>query len=155
MKAGDLFEQNGELHHKLRTTKDLISFLSTRENKEVSNYSVLLGAGASRSSGISTAQELIHEWMMKIIQRDGKDASTEEDPKDYLSRNHAHWFDSSNPYSSLFEKNFDLASQRRRFVEQEVDGKLPSIGYAYLVSLVENNFFNALFTTNFGNHPKK
>ena len=137
MKAGELFEINGELHHKLRTTKDLINFLSTRENKEVSNYSVLLGAGASRSSGISTAQELIHKWMFAIIERDGKDVST-ADPKDYLSRNHANWFDASNPYSSLFEKNFDLASQRRRFVEQEVDGKLPSIGYAYLVSLVEN-----------------
>lgn len=55
----------------------------------------------------------------------------------------------TNPYSSLFEKKFDLPTQRRRFVEQEVDSKLPSIGYSYLVSLVDNNYFNTIFTTNF------
>lgn len=66
-----------------------------------------------------------------------------------MKKNYSSWFDSSNAYSSLFERKFDLAPQRRRFVEKEVDGKLPSIGYAYLVSLVENNFFNAIFTTNF------
>ncbi|PYD08586.1 hypothetical protein DND62_26415 [Pseudomonas syringae pv. pisi] len=54
-----------------------------------------------------------------------------------------------NPYSSLFEKKFDLPTQRRRFVEQEVDGKFPSIGYAYLTSLVDENYFNTIFTTNF------
>ena len=69
--------------------------------------------------------------------------------RSYFERVHASWFDASNPYSSLFEKKFDLAPQRRRFIEKEVDGKLPSIGYAYLVSLVKHNFFDSIFTTNF------
>ena len=172
MKASELFDsKNGELRHKVRTVKDLIRFIQTKENKEVSNYSIFLGAGASRSSGIATANELIKEWMLELYERyenkpfiiDRKqedldnsetcDKSNDEliydSLKKYFEREHSSWFDVTNPYSSLFEKKFDLAPQRRRFVEQEVDNKLPSIGYAYLVSLVENNYFNAIFTTNF------
>ncbi len=160
MLAKDIFHtQNGELKHKLRTVKDLIRFIETKENKDVSNYSIFLGAGASRSSGISTASELINGWMKELYERyeaeeytfseDGMFDNEQEDLIRFFEKNYSSWFDSSNAYSSLFERKFDLAPQRRRFVEKEVDGKLPSIGYAYLVSLVENNFFNAIFTTNF------
>ncbi len=158
MKAKDLFHsQHGELKNKVRTVKDLIRFIETKENKDVSNYSIFLGAGASRSSGVSTAHELIEVWMKELYERYRGEVFEASDINDgnhselvsFFEREHSSWFDSSNAYSSLFERKFDLAPQRRRFVEQEVDGKLPSIGYAYLVSLVENNFFNAIFTTNF------
>lgn len=160
MLAKDIFHaQNGELRHKLRTVKDLIRFIETKENKDVSNYSIFLGAGASRSSGISTASELINGWMKELYERYeaksytfSKDSIFDNEQEDlirFFEKNYSSWFDSSNAYSSLFERKFDLAPQRRRFVEKEVDGKLPSIGYAYLVSLVENSFFNAIFTTNF------
>lgn len=160
MKAKDLVEA-GELKHKMRTVKDLVSYISLKENRDTSNYSIFLGAGASRSSGISTAFELIVEWMEELYERYNYkkfklDESYEDDIhnryrelKLYFEREQASWFDATNPYSSLFEKKFDLAPQRRRFIEQEVDGKLPSIGYAYLVSLVKNNYFNSIFTTNF------
>lgn len=153
MKAKDLMD-SGELKHKIRTVKDLVRYVKTKENKDVSNYSIFLGAGASRSSGISTAFELIVEWMEELYERDTNEkfritnASSENDLharynelRNYFERVHASWFDVSNPYSSLFEKKFDLAPQRRRFIEKEVDGRLPSIGYAYLVSLVKHNFF--------------
>ncbi|PYE38549.1 SIR2 family protein [Psychrobacter fozii] len=161
MKAKDLMD-SGELKHKIRTVKDLVRYVKTKENKDVSNYSIFLGAGASRSSGISTAFELIVEWMEELYERDTNEkfritnASSENDLharynelRNYFERVHASWFDVSNPYSSLFEKKFDLAPQRRRFIEKEVDGRLPSIGYAYLVSLVKHNFFDSIFTTNF------
>jgi hypothetical protein len=35
------------------------------------------------------------------------------------------------------------------FVEQEVGEKTPSIGYAYLIKLIESRYFNTVFTTNF------
>lgn len=161
MKAKDLFHnETGELKNKVRTVKDLIRYIETKENKDVSNYSIFLGAGASRSSGIATAHELIIQWMEELYERykaqDDNllnnilpDENKYDVLKRYFESNHASWFDGNNPYSSLFEKKFDLAPQRRRFVEQEVDKKLPSIGYSYLVSLVENNYFNAIFTTNF------
>ena len=160
MKAKDLVDA-GELKHKIRTVKDLVNYISIKENRETSNYSIFLGAGASRSSGISTAFELIVEWMEELYERynhqkfetesiDGNDLNTRyKELKLYFEREQASWFDATNPYSSLFERKFDLAPQRRRFIEKEVDEKLPSIGYAYLVSLVKHNYFNSIFTTNF------
>ena len=160
MKAKDLIEA-GELKHKIRTVKDLVNYISVKENKDTSNYSIFLGAGASRSSGISTAFELIVEWMEELYERynykkfelnndsDNDLYTRYRELKLYFEREQASWFDATNPYSSLFEKKFDLAPQRRRFIEKEVDGKLPSIGYAYLVSLVKHNYFNSIFTTNF------
>ena len=68
MKAKDLIEA-GELKHKIRTVKDLVNYISIKENKDTSNYSIFLGAGASKSSGISTAFELIVEWMEELYER--------------------------------------------------------------------------------------
>lgn len=151
MKAKELLSNNGELSHKTRTIKDLVRFIETRENEDTSNYSLLLGAGASRSSGISTASELIEKWKIELYERfESKPfKNSEKSIDEYFEKEHASWFNTLNPYSSLFEKKFDLPAQRRRFVEKEVSGKLPSIGYAFLISLVEKNFFNTIFTTNF------
>ncbi|QTO01413.1 SIR2 family protein [Aggregatibacter sp. 2125159857] len=153
MKAKELLLAGGQLSRKTRTVKDLTRFISTRENKDTSNYSLFLGAGASKSSGISTALELIDIWKRELYERfEDKQFEPTDDYKNieqYFEHKHPSWFNSVNPYSSLFEKKFDLPSQRRKFVEQQVGNKLPSIGYAYLVSLVEKGFFNTIFTTNF------
>lgn len=148
MKAIDLLKVNGELFHKSRTETDLIRHIETREG-EMSNYNLLLGAGCSVTSGIRTAQKLINEWTVELYER-YKDEETDIDTaRVYLEKEQASWYSPSSPYSSLFEKKFDLPSQRRRFVEQEVDKKLPSIGYSYLVSMVKYNYFSNIFTTNF------
>ena len=47
------------------------------------------------------------------------------------------------------KKKYDLPRQRRRFVELEVDGKSPSIGYAYLVKLINEEKLSTIFTTNY------
>jgi len=150
MKAKELLAQQGELHHKIRTTSDLIRHIKTKEERSPANYSLFLGAGASVTSGIKTASSLIEEWSIELYERFvGQKTTNPEQAREYFEKNHPGWFNPANPYSSLFEKKFDLPVQRRRFVESEVDKKLPSIGYAYLSSLVDNNFFNTIFTTNF------
>lgn len=154
MKAEDVFGnkdgQAGELTHKLRTVTDLIRHIKTKEESSPANYSIFLGAGASVTSGIRTAGQLTDEWANELYERFKRVKSADpKQAKGYFEKEHPSWYNSDNPYSSLFEKKFDLPAQRRRFVEQEVDGKLPSIGYSYLVSLVDNNYFNTIFTTNF------
>lgn len=67
----------------------------------------------------------------------------------FSSPNAPDWYEESNAYSALFENRYDLQRHRRIFVEHEVSGKTPSIGYAYLVKLIEQGFFNTVFTTNF------
>lgn len=134
-----------ELRHKEKKISDLVRFLSIRCD-ETPNYSLLMGAGCSITSGIKSGTQLINDWKKEIIEyADDYDTSITSD--EYFEKQN--WFDERNPYSSLFEKRYDLQRQRRAFVENEVANKNPSIGYAYLVKLIENNYFNAIFITNF------
>lgn len=134
-----------ELRHKEKKISDLVRFLSIRCDG-TPNYSLLMGAGCSITSGINSGSQLINDWKKEIIEyADDYDESIELD--EYFEKQN--WFDERNAYSSLFEKRYDLQRQRRAFVENEVANKNPSIGYAYLVKLIENDYFNAIFTTNF------
>ncbi|PDO88590.1 SIR2 family protein [Kosakonia sacchari] len=134
---------------KKRSVKDLADYIRIRSGASP-NYSLFLGAGASVTSGIQTAHQLVQEWRKEIFSRLSHEPyTTETKAIEWLAEKHPDWYDQNNEYSSLFEKKFDLPSQRRRFVELQVDKKLPSIGYAYLVELFESNFFDTIFTTNF------
>ena len=143
------------LIHKRKTVSDLIRFIENTSDKtdyvernKTPNFSILLGAGASVTSGIRSGQTLINEWKKQVYE--------ESENKEHLnlesffsSGNAPDWYEESNAYSALFENRYDLQRHRRMFVEHEVSGKTPSIGYAYLVKLIECGFFNTVFTTNF------
>lgn len=138
-----------ELKNKERSVTDLIRFIGTRTDQNP-NYSIFLGAGCSITSGINSANKLIKKWKKDIYL-----SETDTDEENYLESNadellkQKMWYDSRNPYSALFERKYDLPRQRRMFIEHEVREKSPSIGYSYLIKLVENNYFKTLFTTNF------
>lgn len=150
----NLDDLSRHLSHKRKTVSDLIRFIGNTADKSAENgvkthnYSILLGAGASVSSGIRSGQTLIKEWKKQIYDEDTKTTKKQFDQY-FLPGNAPEWYDESNAYSALFENRFDLQRHRRMFVEHEVSGKTPSIGYAYLVKLIENGFFNTVFTTNF------
>ncbi|WP_310607320.1 SIR2 family protein [Buttiauxella brennerae] len=138
-----------KLSFKKRSIKDLADYIKIRSGASP-NYSLFLGAGASVTSGIRTGFELVQEWREEIYTRFTTEPyTTAVKAREWLAEKHPDWYDQNNEYSSLFEKKFDLPSQRRRFVERQVDKKLPSIGYAYLVELFESKFFDTVFTTNF------
>jgi tetratricopeptide (TPR) repeat protein len=141
-----------ELGAKKRSISDLIRFVATRTDNNP-NYTLLLGAGCSISSGVRSASALADLWRTELYQSfvDGfsDEIPSVEDIRKYLQQHHGGWYDPSREYSSLFEKRYDLQRQRRMFVEAEVSSKIPSIGYAYLTALVVQNYFNTIFTTNF------
>lgn len=140
-----------ELLIKKRSAANLVQFIKTRTS-EVPNYTLLLGAGASVTSGVQSAGELVATWRKELYESMCIDKSDSYDPEvasTFLSRHHGSWYSQQREYSSLFEKKFDLPRQRRMFVENEVAGKQPSIGYSYLIRLIEKNYFNTVFTTNF------
>jgi hypothetical protein len=151
MKAKDLLLPGSELHHKVRSVSDLIRHVETRETESITpNYNLFFGAGCSVSSDINPANALIESWLYELYERyESHEPETIEVAKVFFENNHSNWYNRDNPYSSLFEKMYEFASQRRRFVEKEVGSKLPAIGYAYLTSLVGSHFFNNIFTTNF------
>ena len=138
-----------QLEGKRRSYADVSRFVGSR-SAGTANYSLLLGAGCSISSNVKSASQLISEWREAVFARlCPAEPYSEEKAVEYLTKNHAGWYNPQREYASLFEKNFDLPRQRRMFVEKEVAGKAPNLGYAYLVRLIEEGFFNTVFTTNF------
>ena len=111
------------LAHKERHVSDLASFLKNKcENTP--NYTLLLGSGCSVTSGISTGANLVMQWKKEIYDAEKQDGMTEEE----FWKDQFQWYDPRNPYSSLFQKKYDLPRQRRIFVENEVAGKNPGNG---------------------------
>jgi hypothetical protein len=108
------------------------------------NFALFLGAGASNSSGVKSAMEMINEWR-KMHCRMYKAAT--ETNEEHLEKQY--WYDKPEEYSTLFEKLFDEPSQRREYIESCIEGSNPSWGYIYLVNLIAHNVFNTIFTTNF------
>ena len=72
-------ELEKELSHKKRTTKDLINYIKTRASGTTPNYSLLLGAGSSVTSGIKTGVELVNEWRKEVYFRLSGDEDYEID----------------------------------------------------------------------------
>ena len=148
-----------ELKNKIRSVKDLVNYVGNSSLKHP-NYNILLGSGASYTSGISTGAHLVDDWRKEIYEQySGKEYFSDLDKNDhdnarqraidFLIKEHGSWYNPQKEYSSLFERKFDLPAQRRRFVENLVEGHLPSIGYLYLITLINQKYFNTIFTTNF------
>lgn len=138
-----------QLEGKRRSYEDLSRFMGAHTGG-VPNYALLLGAGCSVSSGIRSAAELTEIWRQEVFKRHWPNETYEpEAAKLQLTKSSGGWYNPIREYSSLFEKNFDLPRQRRIFVETEVAGKSPNLGYAYLMRLVDKGFLNTIFTTNF------
>lgn len=121
-------------------------------------FVLLLGAGASHSSGIPTAGEMIDEWKQhlflekKCITAKGNeelfDAWSKTEYRDW--RKHwAHETGNRTDYSLLFSYFYDQRGSRQRHIEELIDGKVPTMGYVYLAGLVFSGFFNRILTTNF------
>ena len=148
MKALELEKKLGKKKHK--TTSELKQVMQIRQDQNP-NFCLFLGAGASRSSGIRTASEMVEDWRSMVyrgLRNTTEDCSAEE-MKKWLTDNAAEWYDEKKEYSSLIERVYPLRANRRKFIETEVADKIPSIGYAYLVRIAEAGLLRTLFTTNF------
>ena len=125
-----------------KTAEHLMHLITTR-NGEVPNFSLLLGSGASSTSGVKTAEEMIGEWRRVLFNRSSSDVSYQ----DWLAEQS--WFKHEDEYSILFEAIYDQPSQRRVYIEECIKNAHPSWGYVYLTNLLSNRFFDVTFTTNF------
>jgi len=128
--------------HNKRSKEHLVNLIKTRVDN-TSEFSLFLGAGASVSSGVKSASEMISEWQKKLfVSRKGTENFTE-----WLDKQD--WNNVDDKYSRLFEEVYDQPSQRRAYIEDATKNSKPSWGYAYLTSLIEAKLFNVIFTTNF------
>ena len=122
----------------VRSITDNIDGMQTR-------FAFLLGAGASRSSGIGTAAELAKKWLREL---------KEDSPAKYLELA----LDDSNDneiaqaYSEVYKARFSLnPDDGLRELESimDSDNVSPSSGYIMLSSLILNTSNNLVLTVNF------
>jgi tetratricopeptide (TPR) repeat protein len=130
-----------EAHNK-REKEHLISLISRRSNS-TPNFALIIGAGASVTSGIKPASKMIEEWRKQLFEESRSDEPFEE----WLKKQDC--YEDEEEYSILFEEVCDERSQRRVYIENCVKDAKPSWGYIYLANIIAHNYFNVIFTPNF------
>ena len=126
----------------IKSSEHLINLIVTR-NGSVPNFALLLGSGASVTSGVKTAEDMVLGWRQLLHRQ----SSTRDSYPDWIRSQD--WFENEDEYSLLFEEVYDQPAQRRVFVEECVKHAHAGLGYVYLADLLANRFFDVVFTTNF------
>lgn len=135
----------------------LEEIINVHNNMKDRHYAFILGAGASKSSGINTGQELAQRWLEEIYRREclDKASSIEE----WLASGNSGFSDSTisyahagNHYPQIFERRF-YGDREAGYaaLEDAIEGKIPSLGYSLLASIIQETRHKVVITTNFDN----
>lgn len=129
-------------------------FLRLINTKNQLDYLFLLGAGASKESGVPTAEELISMWKEKIYcsenQEDSQEHLTTEIIQNWLDKQKIYPPDGSVEEYVHYAENYLIDEiARRAFFENIFIDKEPSKGYRTLCLLIEFGFTKTILTTNF------
>ncbi|MDQ3748293.1 MAG: tetratricopeptide repeat protein [Acidobacteriota bacterium] len=133
-----------EMAHRLNPNSQYYEF----KNNKRPHFAVFLGAGASVESDISSANKMIEEFIKMIcaIKCPGIEKDTE---KDKWLKNNCCYKTDKDKYGSLFENCYPKEVDRREYIESQVDGKVPSLGYIALAHLIKSKIIDTVLTTNF------
>lgn len=139
---------------------DYDAFLrSIKQNVDIP-HSFLIGAGASISSGILSANDCIWEWKKDIylsknanapdFYKNVKNESVRLSIQNWLDRDgHYPLKNSEEEYSYYAEKAYPIADDRRKFFQNLSEGCDPYIGYKLLCLLNKEGIVPCVWTTNF------
>lgn len=120
-----------------------------KEMKEVSSgphprkFCFVLGAGASKSSGIKSGQELVNIWEEDLLERNRK---AHLEWKEQLGINDKNKYEF---YSQYYERRFKRAIDGYNYLEKLMESAKPSIGYVMLSYILAHTDHNVVITTNF------
>ena len=132
---------------------------SIKVNSNVS-HALLLGAGASVSSGIQSAYDCIWEWKKDIYtSKNPQHSDKYKNYRDDQVREHIQlWLDnegtypqkdSEEEYSFYANKAYPIESDRGSYFKKIIQGKQPSIGYQLTCLLAESEIVKSIWSTNF------
>ena len=118
-------------------------------------YCFVLGAGASKSSGIRTGEEMMREWHsylkdkgMEYISDCAKDIGLQK--TDYSCLFQEEYTLQNDDYFTLFDLRFaGMRGAAYAYLEKEMEGKYPSCGYFPLSQLLSKTDNKLVITTNF------
>lgn len=134
-------------------------FIRSVEISKNDVFSVLLGAGASITSGIPSAADCIWDWKKNLYTSKHSHSAQKLDIKsDQVKAQIQKWLDtegsyptenSSQEYSFYAEECYPIEDDRRKFFQRICEKKQPSIGYKLLCLLHEMGLIQSVWTTNF------
>ena len=121
---------------------------------------VFLGAGASMSSGMSSATQCIWEWKRSILltNNPGLERQFEEVSLPSVRQRIQRWLDAQrrfpkegaqDEYSVFVEECYARGDDRRRYFQNWVKAANPGLGYQLLAELAKRRLVGSVWTTNF------
>jgi NAD-dependent SIR2 family protein deacetylase len=136
------------------------AFLRTLKENTDTGHVFLLGAGASISSGIQSANDCIWEWKKNIFITKNPNLAQyyNEYKSESVQRSIQRWLDNEGSYpeeGSIDEYSFyalrayPIDEIRRKYFENICRGKEPHLGYKILCLLAKYGMVKSVFTTNF------
>jgi len=125
-----------------------------------STHSFFLGAGASISSGMPSAELCIWEWKRNIFltNNPGIEEQFTELSLPFVQQKIQRWLDargsfpnsgSAHEYSFYIEECYPISSDRQTFFLERVRAAKPHVGYQLLCLLAEADIVRAVWSTNF------
>ena len=117
-------------------------------------FAWVLGAGASRASGIPTASELVQRWLVEIYTRMDRGGLTLEQwaNAENLGIKGFEFKLATSFYSQIYLTRFrNYPDEGYAYLEDIMAGRDPSPGYSILAKLMEDTRHRVAITTNFDN----
>ena len=112
--------------------------------RQEKRFCFILGAGASKASGIPTGAELARKWIRELEEQDS------DDLKEWLEEKGIDKNDYAVHYSDIFDKRFELSRKDGfAFLESVMSKAEPSCGYSVLAQILARDKHNVVITTNF------
>jgi len=141
-------------------TLQMDEFLRSLKQNIDAPHSLLLGAGASIESGVQSASDCIWDWKKEIFlsQNSGAIGTYNNSKSDNVRRVIQNWLNAQNiypeenseeEYSFFAEKAFPIADDRRKYFQNLVANREPSLGYHLISMLAQQNIVKSVWTTNF------
>lgn len=123
-------------------------------------HSLLLGAGASITSGVPSAENCIWEWKRSIFltNNPGLEAQFAELSLPAVRSKIQRWMDAQGrypannapeEYSVYIEECYPIADDRRAFFQEKIRKAVPHVGYRLAVKLAEAGMIQSVWTPNF------
>lgn len=119
-------------------------FEDVSEGPHSSKFCFVLGAGASRMSGIKTGQELVDIWEKEMLERN------EQAFLSWKEKNGIMESDKYSYYSQYYEERYKKRPMDGlNFLEKMMEHVNPNVGYVVLAHLLAKTEHNVVITTNF------
>ena len=141
-------------------TLGLDAFIRSVGINRTTQHGLLLGAGASISSGVPSAASCIWEWKRAIFltRNPGLETQFAESPLPAVRAKIQRWLDdrgtyprneTPEEYSVYIEECYPIADDRRVFFQEKIRQAVPHIGYRLTIKLAEAGIVQSVWTPNF------